>query len=120
MELKDLTKDERIALVALIELVTEADAVITDDEVNAIEAVVEGLGEEAYDEAADEVDERFEDEEQLRQFLPTITRRPAQHLIYGTVLEAAMVNSVDKREGELLDWLAETWEINELIKEPEA
>lgn len=119
MELKDLTEDERIALVALLELVTEADAVITDEEVTAIETVVEGIGEEAYDQAADLVDERFEDEEQLRAFLPTITRRPAQNLIYGTVLEAAMVNSVDRREGELLDWLAETWEIEERIKEEE-
>jgi hypothetical protein len=119
MELKDLTLDERVALVALIELVTEADAVIAEDEASAIDAVVEALGEEAYSEAADAVDERFDDQMQLREYLPTITRRTAQHLIYGTVLEAAMVNSVDPREGELLDWLAETWDITERLKAPE-
>jgi hypothetical protein len=81
--------------------------------------VVDGLGEEAYDQAADAVDERFEDEAQLREFLTTITRSPAQNLIYGTVLEAAMVNSVDKREGELLDWIATVWEIDENIQEQE-
>ena len=118
MELKDLTKEERVALVALIELVTEADAVVTNEEANSIDAVVEALGDEAYDEAADEIDRRFDDQMQLREFLPTITRQAARELIYATALEAAMVNSVDPREGELLDWLAGCWGITTRIEEP--
>src|SRR5258706_12710040 len=63
-DLKDLTKEERVALVALIELVTEADVAMAEDETNSIDAVVDALGEEAYDQAADEFDPRFDDQMQ--------------------------------------------------------
>ena len=118
MELSQLTPEEQIALVALLELVIESDGRVTEEEADRIDAVVAAIGEDAYRAAAAEVDERFADEEGLRAFLPAITRQEARELIYGTILEAATSDAVDARESHLLEWLADAWQISTRIDEP--
>jgi hypothetical protein len=119
MELSQLTANEQIALVALLELVIESNARVSEVEADRIDAVVAAIGEEAYRAAATEVDDRFDDEDALRAFLPTITRQAARELIYGTILEAAIADTVDARESDLLEWLADAWQISTQIDEPE-
>jgi len=111
MELNDLTAQEHIALVALLELVIESNAHVSEDEADRIDAVVEAIGEDAYRRAAAEVDSRFHDEQDVRAFIPTVTRQEARELIYGTLFEAAITDAVDSHESDLLEWLAEAWEI---------
>ena len=118
MELKDLTRDERIALAALLEMVVESAATLTDDNVDPMRATVTAVGERSYREAADEADRRFGDEDAVRQFLKTITRQDARELIYEAVLAAALPDSINNRESELLDWLAKEWRVSVRI-EPE-
>ncbi len=117
MELSDLSQDERVALVALIELVTEAVPEVTREQERTIDRVVRSVGRREYDAAVAQADARFEGGEQLREFLGTIERREAQNLIYATVLEEAITNSVDPREGELLEWLADLWKIDVQVKD---
>lgn len=120
MELKDLNDDERLALVAILELVLDADAQMSDEEMDKLDAVAAELGDDVYDATVDEVDRRFAGEESLRAFLPTILRPEARELIYGTVLDAAISDTVDSSEGDFLDWLAQTWNISVETEAPEA
>ena len=111
MELSDLTHEERVALAALIELMITSDAAVSDDELAEIERVVSAVGDAAYDEAADEAGERFQDEAELKAFLPSIARQEARELIYGTVLQAALPDAVGAHESAVLDWLGKAWGI---------
>ena len=117
MELSDLTRDERVALVALLELVVESDATASDDELRELQRVVDAVGEAAYAEAAGEADERFRDDAALKAFLPSITRQEARELIYGAVLETALPDAMGERESTMLEWLGKEWGIAVHIEE---
>lgn len=120
MELQDLDHDERLALVALLEIVIDADAEVSDAELEILDEISEEIGEELYEDTADEVDRRFQDEEALRAFLPSITRQEAREVIFGTVLDAALVDAVNGAEGDLLTWLAKAWNVSVETEDPEA
>ena len=111
MELSDLTREERFALAALLELVVESNATISDDELKEVKHVVSALGDVAYAEAADEAAARFRDESDLKAFLPSINRREARELIYGAVLEAALPDAMGAHESAMLNWLGKEWGI---------
>ncbi len=112
MELSDLDHDERLALVALLELIVGSDAEVSDEEQAEIERVAEAFGGERYRHLATEADERFADEDALRTFLSGVGRQEARELIYGTALAAALPDAVDDRESAVLDWLAKTWKVS--------
>jgi hypothetical protein len=121
MELRDLSHEERLALVALLEVVLESDRAVSDGEVADIDRVVGELGRDEYQRLVSEVDRRFPTEDELKAFLPSITRQDARELIFGTVLDTAIEDSVDPRESEVLDWLATLWNVRvELEGEPDA
>ena len=119
MELADLNKDEQIALAGLLEFVVLASGHVTEDEQAEIDAIVDALGEKNYRAAMEEVDKRFSDEETLRSFLHKIDRQEAREVIYGTIIEAAMTDTVEGRENALLTWLAQRWNV-EVKYEPPA
>jgi hypothetical protein len=111
MELKELTHDEQLALVALVEVVVASDAEVSDDEESFVVRLANTLGDEQYHTLIDEADERFPDEAALKEFLGTITRQEARELVYGTVLEAALPDVIDQHESSLLGWLATAWDV---------
>lgn len=119
MEIKDLDRDERTALVALVELIGESNPEVTEEESARIAAIVEALGAEAYRRIAAEVDERFADERVLRDFLTGIRRQEARELVYGAALEVAMGDTIRAGESALLDWLAREWGIEVRYEVPE-
>jgi hypothetical protein len=118
MELADLNKDEQIALAGLLEFVVLASGHVTEDEEHEIAAIVEALGDEPYRVAVEEVDKRFPNEQALRTFLSSIERQEAREIIYGTVTEAAMTDTVEGRESALLEWLAKEWNVEVTYEEP--
>jgi len=111
MELRELDHDERLALVALLELVLESDRRTVDGEVAEIDKVIDALGRDEWQQLVDEVDRRFPTEVELQAFLPSIIRQDARDLIYGTALDTAIEDSVDLFESQLLDWLAKLWNV---------
>lgn len=120
MDLSELNKDEQVALAGLLEFVVMASGHVTEDEEQEIDAIIEALGEDAYRAAVEQVDARFKDETSLRTFLSTIERQDAREVIYGTMIEAAMTDTVEGRESALLEWLAKTWNIEVTYEEPPA
>ncbi|MGH7786511.1 MAG: TerB family tellurite resistance protein [Candidatus Binatia bacterium] len=119
LELKDLTEDERIALVALLQQVVEADSYVTDPEASRVRAIIKAIGKTAYDEAVEASDRRFEDAAELRRFVPTIARQEARELIYETLLETALADAPAMSEAAILDWLAGIWTIKTRIVPPD-
>jgi hypothetical protein len=111
MELRELNHDERLALVALLELVLESDRNPVDGEVAEVDRVIEALGRDEYQRLVKEVDRRFPTEEELQAFLPSIVRQDARELIYGTALDTAIEDAVDVWESQMLDWLAKLWNV---------
>lgn len=111
MELSDLTAEERVALAALLEVVVESDGTASDDEVQALQRVIDAVGADAYAAAADAADARFPDEVALKAFLPSIDRQEARELIYGAVLDAALPDAMATHESTLLEWLATAWNV---------
>ena len=111
MELRDLTHEERLALVALLELVIESNRRAADGEVTEIGRVLDALGQHEYRALVAEVDRRFPTEDELKAFLPSIVRQEARELIYGTTLDTAIEDAVDVWESSLLDWLAKLWDV---------
>jgi uncharacterized tellurite resistance protein B-like protein len=118
MELSELNKDEQIALAGLLEFVVLASGHVTEDEEQEIDAIIEALGEDTYRSAVAEIDKRFPDETALRTFLSGIERQDAREVIYGTIIEAAMTDTMEGRESELLEWLAKTWNIEVTYEVP--
>jgi len=119
MELNELTREEQVALVALLELVIESDAGVSESEAEQIDRIVDKIGEDAYRSAAEEADDRFQDEDDLKAFLPTITRQDARECIYEAILEAAIPDAIGVRESELLEWLAQQWNVAVEFEGPE-
>jgi len=115
----DLTRDERIALVALLEMVVDSATILTDGDVAQVNEIMAAVGEQQYQDAVAEVDRRFRDEAAVKQFLATITRQDARERIYAAVLEAALPDSINDREAALLEWLASEWHTSVRF-EPEA
>jgi uncharacterized tellurite resistance protein B-like protein len=111
MELTELTHDERLALVALVEAVVASDVTVSEDEQAHIASIVTAFGDKQYRALVDEADERFPEEAALKTFLSALIRRDARELIYGTVLDAALPDVIDRHESSLLGWLAKTWGI---------
>ena len=103
-------------MAALLELVVESNATISDDELKEVKHVVNALGDVAYAEAADEAAARFRDEADLKAFLPSITRQEARELIYGAVLETALPDAVGAHESATLNWLGKEWGITVRIE----
>jgi hypothetical protein len=118
MELSDLTREERVALAALLELVVDSNATVSDDELREVRHVVDAVGDVAYAEAADQAAARFRDEADLKAFLPSITRQEARELIYGAVLETAIPDAMNAHESAILNWLGKAWGVAVRIEEP--
>jgi hypothetical protein len=117
IELKNLSADERLALVALTEIIVGSDSHASDEEESSVHDLAAAIGEAEYARVIDEIEQRLPDEDTLRDFLETITRQEARELIYGKVLEEAIADSLNNREVELFEWLAETWDITTKIED---
>ncbi len=109
MDLVELTSEERIVLVALLELVVGSDGRVTEHERAQIERIAAAVGNADYRAAALEADRRFHDEEDLKMFVPAVARPAARELILETLLEAALPDAVDSRGAAVLSWLQEAW-----------
>ena len=111
MTLKELSRTEQLALVALTEVAVISDRNVTDNEVAQIEAIVDELGEDTFHELADEAETRFADRSTLKAFLKTITNPESRELILGTVLSETLADTLPHEQAEFMDWLSSEWKI---------
>jgi integrase len=115
VEIRDLSHDEKTALVALVELLVSSDKEASEDEADRIAEIAHSVGgPEAYRLLAEEVDRRFADEDDLKAFLATIERQEARELVFERALELAMPDGIRSHEAEFLEWLERQWNLNVL------
>jgi len=112
MTLKDLSRDEKLALVALTELAVISDRTITDNEVAQVDEIVELIGEEMFQELAEEAERRFAERTALKAFLTTITNQDARESIYGAVLSETLADSLSHEQSQFMDWLKAEWNVS--------
>lgn len=112
MNIDELSREEKLALVALTELAVISDRNITENEVAQIDEIVAILGEDTFQELADEAERRFADRDALKVFLSTITNPEARELIYGTVLSETLADTIPHEQAAFLDWLAAEWKVS--------
>jgi hypothetical protein len=113
MKLTELTHEQQVALVALLEMFTLADGVVTEEEEEEIGHVAAALGDDSYRELLDEAEEAFVNADDLKAYLASISDEEARDLIYGTVLEEAVIRApLSQTGGDMLEWMAKTWDIH--------
>lgn len=121
MELTELSDEQQIALVALLEAVANSDGLVSEGEEKEINQIAEIFGDDLYRSLLNEAERRFQDLDDLKRFLVTIKDQEARELIYGVVLEEAVLEpSMEHRKAELLGWLAELWHIRVETEDEEA
>ncbi|OGU13260.1 MAG: hypothetical protein A2X61_03720 [Ignavibacteria bacterium GWB2_35_12] len=119
MEINQFTKDEKLALVGLIEHLLMADNVVSYEETEALRNVVSELGEHDYRSLIHDYKSIIENIDSFKQFLMNIERQEAREVIYGTLFEIAEADFFDENESELLDWLAKEWDLDISINKDE-
>lgn len=117
IDIEDLNEDERTALVGLLKAVVLADSNISEEEIHEVDEVVEALGEEEYQRHLDRFESKFPDLPSFQRFLETIERQDARELIFGTVLNGAAADAIEKGESDLLAWLGKAWNIEVTVTE---
>lgn len=111
MNITDLSRDEKLALVALTELAVISDRNITENEVAKIDEIVEIIGEEDFQDLADEAERRFAERRSLKAFLATITNPESREIIFGTVLAETLADTIPHEQAAFLEWLAAEWKV---------
>ncbi len=112
MEIRDLSKDEKIALVGLLERLMMADHVVSAEESTQFGNVVGEIGEDEYRTLVHNYKIIFSDLDKFKQFLQSIERQESRELIYGTLFQIAEVDFFDENESEILDWLVNEWNLD--------
>jgi hypothetical protein len=118
MTLRELTHKQLVALVGLMESVAAFDGTVSEGEEQKLSRVAEELGDEAFRDLVDEANDRLNDQDALKSFLLEITDQDVQELIYGIVMDEVMTEpTVNSAPGDLLEWLAEAWDVKVSLEE---
>jgi hypothetical protein len=110
MTLAELTKPEKVALLALLGLMARLDGQVFDDEINMLKRVASEIGPEDFEQCAAEA-ARLPDNESILETAKVVTRQDAREVIYELLFDMAVREAIAERESELLDWLAKTWDL---------
>lgn len=116
MTLAELDRDEQIALVALLGKLLVADGGGSDGEGRKVAEVVTALGQDAYDSAFEEAQDRYQEIDELKALLRRIGRQDARELIFATLMDVSIVDGMRSAEADLLEWLEAEWRIE--VKPP--
>ena len=95
----------------VVELKISPDTVKEGDVDMIQDLTVAALGEADFRRATEAALSTLQSDADLRGYLETISRQEAREIIYGTVMEAAMADTVMPNEAPFLEWLAKTWNI---------
>lgn len=109
MELNELDLHERTVLVAALKLAVLADHRATEREAAAIDGIARTLGQHEYEAAMERADHDAADGAAFEALAATVTRPEARELIYATVMEVALADSVTPGDAPLLDGLQKLW-----------
>lgn len=112
MKITELSNEQQVALVAIMEAIVMSDGTVEDGEQNTIGQIAEELGIDTYRELLREADKRYPTIDALKQLLKTITDQEARETIYGLAMQDAMLSpAINHLQSKMLEWLRENWNI---------
>ena len=110
MTLAELEHDEAVALLALLGLMARLDGQVSGDEMELLTRVVSEIGREKFDRAAKQA-ASLPDTEAILHTARGVTRPEAREVLFELLYDMAMREVIVEREEQLLNFLAETWEL---------
>lgn len=114
MDLKDLTRDEQLALGGLVRLMIRADGVFSPEEEERVGAIGEELGgSELLWKIISDSAQVFRDDADVRRAGVAVTRNEARELILGILTSIAVADTVTPGEQGLIDSLRAGWQLTE-------
>jgi hypothetical protein len=119
MKLADLTKAEQQAFFSLIRVIVRANSEFSAEEAAGLMDVAEELGSDEFQDMMNESAAWIIDEKTVKERARAVERKEIQEEIYGTLYTIATTDGTDAGENELLDWLAQTWDLDVSQVEPE-
>ncbi len=110
MDLKDLTRDEQLALGGLVRLMIRADGVFTQEEEERVTAIGEELGGGAllWRIVSDSA-QAFRSDADVRRAGAAVRRSDARELVLGVLTSVAVADTVTPGEQGLIDALRAAW-----------
>lgn len=110
MDLKDLTRDEQLALGGLVRLMIRADGVFTKEEEERVGAIGDELGGGAllWRIVSDSA-QAFRSDSDVRRAGAAIERPDARELVLGILTSVAVADTVTPGEQGLIDALRAAW-----------
>ncbi len=119
MELMDMNHKEKVACLALVHAVVAADNDTSPEEAEHIASLADEFGEDKYIALVDEANELVQTEDDLKAVVSDIIDQDTRDMVFETILECAIENGVVTAESELLEWLAEEWDIEIVFQDDE-
>lgn len=111
MELNDLSHNERVVMLALMEFLVEADSAGSSDEAVHVAELASAYGKENYLALLEEARGDRRTEEEFHELVASVESQETRDFIYGKVMECAMDDGIHHRESEFLEWLVNEWDI---------
>lgn len=109
MEISDLNKEERLALIGWAKLVIRADRDFSDEEADELKKLANQLGPDNWKEGVEEAAQRLQTANDLKKLAVEIERQEARELIFSVLYDLAVPGTIVEQEAKVLHWLAKTW-----------
>ena len=109
MESIQLSREERVACVALVKYMVFNDGFPSATEARRVQMLRSVFGEPELEELWTTT--KILPEDELKEILATVERQEARNFIFGTSMEVAFEDGVQASESSLLDWLQVEWNV---------
>ncbi|MCA9668322.1 MAG: hypothetical protein KC503_22170 [Myxococcales bacterium] len=109
MDAKDLTADERVALMGLLKLTVSADSTMSAEESQALLKIADAMGRAEFIEARKRAEAEITNFEAIKKAVKAVQRPEAQRLIYNLAVDVAEPDEIVETEADVLRWAAEAW-----------
>ncbi len=109
MKLNEMTDGEKQALGSLVRVIVGVDGEYSSEESAGLDQAAAELGEGEFWEVVRAAGRERHTEEIVRAQARAVERPEARETIYGVLFNVAASGAIVREEGQLLDWLAETW-----------
>ena len=107
------TKDEKMALIAIIKYIISTDGVITEREIEDINAVAVHKGFEDFNQIFNEVDRSIKTIADLKGLIQKVTDKANRKKILQHALEISQADAnVNPQEIEILKFMSKEWKVN--------
>ena len=111
MDLRHLDAEERLALIGLLKLTVLADSDISPEESLQMKRIAVAMGASTFRASIAEAHRRCSTRAQVEAQARAVTRPEARELIFSAVQEMAVSDDVAAEELQLMNWLADLWDL---------